>query len=88
MQWDGFWWPQSGEGYAFWSSFGSCLTYFAIFGVVYRRLKCKQCWRLAHHPVKNTHYKTCHVHTTAAHHEALQAKHAERHPETHDFLND
>ena len=87
MRWDTFWWPQSGHGYAFWSSFGGCLTYFAGFAVVYRRMKCKSCWRLAHHKVEGTHYRTCHIHATQSKHDALRARHKAKHPDTHAFLN-
>jgi hypothetical protein len=40
LAWDFFWWPETGKWYAFWSSFGACLAYFAIFAVVYRKLNC------------------------------------------------
>jgi hypothetical protein len=61
LAWDFFWWPESGKWYAFWSSFGACLTYFAIFAVVYRKLNChaKGCWRVGLHHVEGTPYITC-----------------------------
>jgi hypothetical protein len=67
LAWNFFWWPESGGWYAFWSSFGACLTYFAIFAVVYRKLNChaKGCWRIGLHHVEGTPYITCRHHHPA-----------------------
>jgi hypothetical protein len=86
LAWNFLWWPQSGQWYAFWSSFGACLTYFAVITVAYRHLKCKSCWRIAHHRVEGTHYKTCHLHATPAEHARLSALHAHKFPEQHELL--
>jgi hypothetical protein len=86
VTWDFLWWPQSGQWYAFWSSFGACLTYFAVIGVAYRHLKCKSCWRIAHHRVEGTHYKTCHKHATPEEHQRLYDLHAQKFPEQHKLF--
>jgi hypothetical protein len=64
LSWDFFWWPESGKWYAFWSSFGACLTYFAIFAVVYRKLDCRArgCRRIGVHHVDGTLYITFRKH--------------------------
>jgi hypothetical protein len=61
---DFLWWPPSGEMYAFWSSFGSCLGYLAILGLVYRKLNCsvKGCWKLGLRGVSGTEHHVCHAH--------------------------
>lgn len=79
----------SGPYYAFWSGFGSDITEFAILGsliTIYRHHKCAKCWRIAHHPVEHTHYKTCHKHATEHIHESLEQKHAKLYPEQHKLL--
>lgn len=64
FRWDAFWWPETGHGYAFWSSFGSCLAYFGIFGLWYRKFNCHVtgCKRLGFHHVNGTAYITCRKH--------------------------
>lgn len=61
MEW--FWNP-TGHWVIFWSGFGSCLTEFAIFGVVYHRLNCHQdgCRRIGLHKVEGTPYVVCRRH--------------------------
>ena len=86
LGWNFLWWPQSGQWYAFWSSFGACLTYFTVIAVAYRHLKCKSCWRIAHHRVEGTHYRTCHKHATPAEHARLSALHARKFPEQHKLF--
>lgn len=54
--------------------------------IFYKARKCSACWRVAHHPVKGTHYKTCHKHTNKFDHDRLQAKHKKKHPKEHAFL--
>ena len=81
FRWDTLWWPESGHGYAFWSSFGSCLMYASIFVLVYRKLNCHVtgCHRLGLHHVRGTPYITCRKHHPD---EALTAEHvALRHAE-------
>ena len=58
--------------------------------VIYRKKwECtdKGCWRIGHHPVKGTHYKTCNKHTDARTHKLLQLNHRRKHPKVHEFLN-
>jgi hypothetical protein len=64
LTWDFLWWPATGKWYSFWSSFGACLTYFAIFVVAYRKLNChaQGCWRLGLHHVEGTPFITCRKH--------------------------
>jgi hypothetical protein len=81
-----FWWPQSGQWYAFWSSFGAYLNYFAVIGVAYRHLKCQSCWRVAHHQVEGTHFKTCHKYATVDAHARLVEPYRRKFPEQHKFF--
>lgn len=55
-----FWDPQ-GKWVIFWGGFGSCLSEFAILGVVWKHLNCntKGCWRIGRHHVEGTPYKVC-----------------------------
>ena len=57
-------WNPTGHWVIFWSGFGSCLTEFAIVGIVYRKLNCHQdgCRRLGVHKVEGTPYVTCRRH--------------------------
>lgn len=87
--WDWFWDP-AGKWYVFWSGFGSDIAEFAIIGSVvalYRRHKCSMCWRLAHHQVPGTIYKTCHKHATVEDHARLTEKHKLKYPKQHELLN-
>lgn len=54
----------TGTYYGFWSGFGSCLTYFGIFAVLYRKYNChiNSCHRIGLHKVKNTPYVLCRKH--------------------------
>ncbi len=86
---DWFWNP-SGRWYVFWSGFGSDIAEFAILGSIitlYRRHRCASCWRLAHHPVPGTIYKTCHKHATEDDHNKLFEKHKRKFPKQHNLLN-
>ncbi len=76
----------SGTWYGFWSGFASDLTEFGVILVIYKRFKCKNCWRLAHHKVEGTHYKTCHKHLTKSDHDNLRMKHEYDYPEQHKIL--
>lgn len=79
----------SGPYYGFWSGAGSDISEIALIGAVvtfYRHNKCQTCWRIAHHKVVHTPYKTCHKHTTMADHKRLVAHHAKNHPEQHALL--
>jgi hypothetical protein len=76
--------------YNFWSGFGSDLGEFVIVGAIfswYRRNKCVSCWRLSHHDVAGTHFRTCHKHFTESDHARLQKIHAEKFPEIHNFMS-
>lgn len=82
----------SGTWYGFWSGFGSDLTEFALLGTViglFRHHNChvKGCFRIGHHPVEGTNYKTCHKHLTKEDHDKLSIHHAKHHPEQHKMLN-
>lgn len=82
--------PNGNPWYNFWSGFGSDLGEVILLGSVitlYRRHKCTNCWRLAHHRVQGTHYKTCHKHATKQEHLTLHNKHATEYPDQHEFLN-
>jgi hypothetical protein len=82
--------PVSGsKWYNFWSGFGSDLGELVIIGVIigwYKRNKCISCWRLSHHDVAHTHFRTCHKHFTEDDHARLQKLHQEKFPEMHKFL--
>jgi hypothetical protein len=83
-------WNSGGKWYEFWSGFGSDIGEFAILGSVYtlyHRHRCSSCWRLAHHPVPGTIYKTCHKHATVEEHARLTAKHKIKFPKQHELLN-
>jgi hypothetical protein len=80
----------SGVQYGFWSGFGSDLGEVALIGSVfmlYRHHKCATCWRIGHHPVAGTPYKTCHKHATMDIHDRLHKEHKLKHPEQHKLLN-
>ncbi len=55
---------EAGKGYAFWSGFGSCLTYFSGIALACRRLKCHSPWclRMGHHEAAGGVYKLCRKH--------------------------
>jgi hypothetical protein len=75
---------------AFWSNqFQWTVVWLPTLVVLYRKKwECgeKGCWRLGHHPVKNTHYKTCHKHTNAKTHNKLGLNYRRKYPEAHAFL--
>lgn len=80
----------SGPAYLFWSGIGSDITEFAILGTIiklYWQHKCATCWRIAHHAVKGTPWKTCHKHATLRDHKELHRQHEIRFPRQHDLLN-
>lgn len=60
----------------------------SIFGL-YKHHNCteKGCWRIGHHTVEGTTYKTCHKHTTENVHMKLFLHHSEKRPEQHALLN-
>jgi len=60
----------------------------AYFIILKKMLICegKYCFRIGHHVVEGTHYKTCPKHTTAHDHKMLIAKHMKKYPEAHKFL--
>ena len=62
------------------------ILYLAVFKKMYV-CEGKWCFRIGHHRVKGTHYKTCPKHTTDKDHKILIAKHKRKHPEAHKFLN-
>jgi hypothetical protein len=82
--------PSNGSRwYNFWSGFGSDLGEAVIIGAVinwYRTHKCTSCFRLSHHDVAGTHFRTCHKHFTAKDHARLQKIHEEKYPEMHIFM--
>jgi hypothetical protein len=63
----GWFWNPTGHWVIFWSGFGSCLTEFAIIGIVYRKLNCHQdgCRRIGLHKVEGTPYIVCRRHHPA-----------------------
>jgi hypothetical protein len=68
--------------YSFWSGFGSCLTYLAVFAAAYRHFKCATCWRPApRHKVPETGQRTCDKHTTAQDHAELRRRHHLKFPQ-------
>lgn len=85
--------PSNGsKWYNFWSGFGSDLGEIAILGSLlglYRHHNCtvKGCWRIGHHAVDGTPYKTCHKHTTTDTHKKLHKEHQHKYPEQHKLLN-
>lgn len=44
------------------------------------------CFRIGHHKIKGTHYKTCSKHATKAIHQDFQHRHFAKHPTQHEFL--
>lgn len=80
----------SGPFYGFWSGIGSDIGELALIGTVitlYRNSKCYSCWRIAHHSVRGTHYKTCHRHATTDIHRKIHSYHKHRYPEQHALFN-
>lgn len=53
-----------GRWAAFWGGIGSCLSEFAILGLLWRRINChaKGCLRIGIHHVDGTPYTTCRKH--------------------------
>lgn len=71
------------RAYAFWSGFGSDIgevTVFAGFIALYHHMKCSSCPRIGIHKM-DTGQKTCHRHSTHAHHAGLRVKHREKYPD-------
>ncbi len=60
----GWFWSESGKWYTFWSGFGACLGYAAVFSLAYRKLNCHQsgCHRIGVHKVEGTPYIVCKNH--------------------------
>jgi hypothetical protein len=85
--------PSTGsKWYNFWSGFGSDIGEVVIIGSViglYKHHNCavKGCWRIAHHSVAGTHYKTCHKHATVAIHNQLIKEHKRKYPAQHELFN-
>ncbi len=82
--------PSGSKWYNFWSGFGSDLGEAVIIGSLiglYRHHKCASCWRIGHHPVEGTPYKTCHKHATIDSHKKLHEEHEHKYPEQHKLLN-
>jgi hypothetical protein len=52
-----------------------------------RNCSMRRCPFPGRHPVKDTTYRTCHRHTTRAHHDALTVRHATERPDQHHLLN-
>jgi hypothetical protein len=80
----------TGAWYLWWSGFEGDLTQLAILGTlinVYRHHRCKTCWRIGHHPVIGTPYKTCHKHATLKQHQHLHLSHSLNYPEQHKLFN-
>lgn len=78
----------SGPIYLEWSGFVSDLTLFTAITVWYKRHRCKSCWRIAHHRVHGTHYKTCHKHMTSREHDKIRMEHEKAFPDQHRFLEE
>lgn len=70
----------NGSWYNFWSGIFADITIFGGLGVLYKRNKCKTCFRLAHYPIEGTHYKTCAKHTTKALHARIAKRHKLKYP--------
>lgn len=51
----------TGPWYSFWSGFGSDLSYFGVFAVLYRKHNCHVhgCWRIGRHLVDDTGHVVC-----------------------------
>lgn len=76
--------------YNFWSGFGSDLGEAVIIGSLiglYQHHKCSTCWRIGHHPVAGTPYKTCHKHATQTIHDQIHKEHERKYPAQHKLLN-
>lgn len=75
--------------YNFWSGIAGDLVYVGVMITVYKKLNCTQsrCWRIGHHPVHGTHYKTCHKHATESYHAKIAQDHLEEFPQQHKFLS-
>jgi len=60
----------------------------AYFLILKKMLVCQEkwCFRIGHHKVDGTHYKTCNKHATYAIHTKWQHKHFAKYPEQHKFL--
>lgn len=78
----------SGGQYLWWSGFFADVQIFAAAVIFYLHHQCseKRCWRVAHHQVDGTHYKTCHLHASKTHHWRLQKRHKHEHPDMHELL--
>jgi len=81
-----------GTNQPIWISNLSNLTVFLLLGSavgIYTHHECREkgCYRLAHHPVEGTTFKTCRPHATVEVHDRLSAEHAKKHPEQHELLN-
>lgn len=69
-----------------WIAHASYLTFIVVLGalvMLYNRFACDKpgCYRIARHNVKDTRYRTCTQHLTAADHELLQKQYAIRRPQ-------
>jgi hypothetical protein len=74
---------------AVWSNLIASALCFALgYAAALRKLKCNQprCYRFGTEKVPGTTFRTCHHHTTAAHHAALYQAHSEKRPDQHQYL--
>lgn len=72
FRWLGYWTGianESGKGYGFWSGIGSCITEFAIIGMVWHKVNCgvHGCWRIGLKKVPGTEHVVCHKHHPLGH---------------------
>lgn len=82
------WWPETGKGYAFFSSVGGtplfALGAFGSIFAVYKQHNCKARWwcpMWGHNKVAGTTAAVCHVHHTVKHHRRLQRRHGRKYPD-------
>lgn len=71
--------------YAIVSGWGADLLGVGVVITWYKRNKCHTCWRLTHHKVEGTHWKTCHIHLPD--HSTIRAEHKKRFPLQNKILN-
>ena len=61
----------------------------AYFLILKKILVCEKqwCFRIGHHRVAGTHYRTCNKHATPEYHTELQHRHYAKYPRQHEFLS-
>lgn len=78
----------SGPIYLELSGFMGSVSILGAIVVWYKHHKCVSCFRIAHHQVNRTPYKTCHKHATIDNHDIIRMNYKRDYPDQHKLLSE